>query len=106
VRLMHWVEQGLFLFRVHLLLHQQLNLMNYIFFEELALVQNGGKIHARQCCLMNMFKMKDVAIINATSQIYKLHGFVPNLLFHGSVLFTHKCHALFKHGCSLHDFHV
>jgi hypothetical protein len=29
--------------------------------------------------LMNMFKMKDVATIDATSQIYKLHGFVPNL---------------------------
>jgi hypothetical protein len=28
--------------------------------------------------LMNMFKMKDVATIDATSQIYKLHGFIPN----------------------------
>jgi hypothetical protein len=28
--------------------------------------------------LTNMFKMKDVTTIDATSQIYKLHGFVPN----------------------------
>jgi len=75
---MHWVKQGLFLFRVHLLLHQQLSLMNYIFFQELPLVQNGRKIHVKQCCLMNMFKMKDVAIVDVTSQIYKLHWFIPN----------------------------
>jgi hypothetical protein len=76
---MLWVEQGLFLFRVHPLLHQQLSLTNYIFFQELPLVQNGRKIHVKQCCLMIMFKMKDVVIVGATSQIYKLHGFVPNM---------------------------
>jgi len=58
------VEQGLFLFKVHLLLHQQLNLTNYIFFQKLPLVQNGRKIHVRQCCLTNMFKMKDVVIVD------------------------------------------
>ncbi len=73
-----WVEQGLFLFRVHFLLHQHFNLTNYIFLQELPLVQNGCKIHVKQCFLTNMFKMKGVAIVNVTSQIYKLHGFVPN----------------------------
>ncbi len=29
-----------------------------------------------------------------------------NLLFHRSVLFKHKCHALFKHKNNVHDFLV
>jgi hypothetical protein len=32
--------------------------------------------------------------------------FVRNTLFHGCILFKHECHALFKHGSHVHDFHV
>jgi hypothetical protein len=47
----------------------------------------------------------------ATSQIYKFHGFIPNMyqkkLFHRFVLFEHKCcHALFKHKSHVHNFCV
>jgi hypothetical protein len=47
----------------------------------------------------------------ATSQIYKFHGFIPNTcqkkLFHRFVLFEHKCcHALFKHKSHVHNFCV
>jgi hypothetical protein len=31
---------------------------------------------------------------------------VRNLLFHGFVSFTHKCHALSKHENRVHDFRV
>jgi hypothetical protein len=32
--------------------------------------------------------------------------FVQNMLFQGCILFKHECHALFKHGSCVHNFHV
>jgi hypothetical protein len=45
--------------------------------------------------LMLMDVVDYVVIVDASSQICRLHGFIS---------FKHECHALFKHRTCVHDF--
>jgi hypothetical protein len=83
---------------LHLLLHQQLNSMNRIFFKEFLLPpnnKNGCKNCVRQWLSTNMFRMKDVVTLDAKvvsiTLISQGHTYIYELLVHELIVNNLPC---------------